>query len=78
MVVWLITAVRRFDLAMAGICAMLVGGFIFMGFGLAAYLFLTSSVALTFWFLGLGLWLFALAIFCFFMDHPLPKHRKRR
>jgi hypothetical protein len=73
-------AVRsRFDLALAAISALLVGGVIFNSFGLASWVFASSATtAWTLWFIGFGLWMFALAVFFTFMNHPAPRHGIRR
>jgi hypothetical protein len=67
------------DFGLAGICAMLVFGFVFHAFGLAAWFFgFDKTTAWTFWLIGLGFWVFAFSIFFYFMNDPYPKHLRRR
>lgn len=67
------------DWGLAGISALLVGGFINMGFGMASYLFgVDPAKASIFWLFGLGLWALAAGIFFYFMNDPYPKHRRSR
>jgi Zn-dependent membrane protease YugP len=76
---WLTETQQRFDLALAAISALLVGGVIFNSFGLASWVFASSATtAWTLWFIGFGLWMFALAVFFTFMNHPAPRHGIRR
>jgi tellurite resistance protein TehA-like permease len=69
---------RRRDVGLAAICAMLVLGVIFFGFGLASWLFASAGTAWTFWLLGFGTWLLAASIFFYFMNDPYPRHRRER
>lgn len=66
---------RRKDLALAVISLIMVIGVIFLGFGMASWVFASAAVAWTFWLLGLGLWMTAASIFFYFMDDPYPRHR---
>ena len=70
---------KRFDFALAFVSSLLVAGTIFFVFGLTAFTFgANTSLAWTFWLMGLGIWMMALGSFFLFMNHPLPKHRKDR
>lgn len=68
----------KFDLALGVICALLVAGVIFFGFGMAGWLFFDADVAWTYWLLGLGFWAIALGIFFLFMNDPYPRHGRKR
>jgi hypothetical protein len=73
-----LTATRR-DWALAGICALLVLGTVFVAFGMSSWLFrLDWNAAWVFWLLGLGMWLFSLGFFFLFMNDPYPRHRRVR
>jgi len=69
---------RRFDLALAAVSALLLGGMVFNAFGLASWLFSANRRTMwSFWFLGTGLWVLAMGIFFSFLNHPLPRHAHR-
>lgn len=62
-------------MALAFTSGLLVLGAIFNTFGLMSFLFgFDHSAAFTFWLIGTGLWLLALALFAAFMTRPQPRH----
>lgn len=69
---------QKNDLALAGISALLILGVVFFVFSMASWLFYTSEVAWTFFWIGLGVWIFSLGIFFYFMNDPYPRHQRRR
>lgn len=69
----------RYDLGFAVVTFLVVAGTIFNVFSLVSWHFhVDHALAWRYGCLGTGLWLFATAIFFFFLCDPYPKHRKRR
>ncbi len=75
---WARKLYRNHDLAYAGIAACLALGAIFNVFGLVAWFFhMDPLTAWGCWAIGVGTWMFSLAIFFFYMCDPQPKHSRR-
>lgn len=72
-------ATGKYDISLAVVSAMLVGGFIFNSFAMASYFFaLDHRKVWAMGSIGIALWLFALAVFFLFLTAPVPRHRQRR
>lgn len=74
-----IAVTSRWDLGQALVSAFLVGGTIFLTFGLGSWFFgLGADAAWTFWLIGIAMWIFSLAAFFSFFNDPSPRHGQRR